>query len=438
LKKVLIISPYFVPSNAADMQRVRMSLPFYQDFDWSAEIVCVGEQYTDAVFDYLLNDSVPAHIKIHRVSALPKKLTYKFGLGSIALRSLWFYKSYVNRLLRKEKFDLIFFSTTQFPVCALGPYWKKKFGIPYIIDMQDPWFTNYYEDKPKYKRPKKYWFSYRSDKYLEPVAMKDVDGIMSVSDAYIDDLIKRYPHLAKLPTATITFGGFRQDLEIAANHKNELKLAYDNSPAFKHIVYVGRGGFDMQKAVMQLLKGFKIGLKKDFKNFQKLRFHFIGTSYAPLGSGEKTLYSVAEKLGVGDYVTEQTDRISFYESIFNLQSADALFIPGHEKPAYTASKIYPYIMTEKPILAIFNLESSAAQSLIDCRAGYVADILNYKTAMETIYTFLKGVADHTLAKPETDWTEFEQYRARATTKRQCDLFDLSIENHQTKHLLSQI
>jgi hypothetical protein len=429
LKKLLIISPYFAPSNAADMQRVRMSLPFYKDFDWEVELVCVAEKHTDAVFDYLLNDSIPQTIKIHRINALPKKFTYKFGLGSIALRSLWFYKSYVNRLLRRKKFDLIFFSTTQFPVCALGPYWKKKFKIPYVIDMQDPWFTNYYEDKPKYKRPKKYWFSYRLDKYLEPVAMKDVDGLISVSDAYINDLTLRYSHLTERPAATITFGGFKQDLEIAASHKQDLKLAYNNDPRYKHIVYVGRGGFDMQKAVMLLLKGFKIGLKKNFKHFEKLRFHFVGTSYAPLGSGEKTLLGVAEKLGVANYVTEQTDRISFYESIYNLQNADALFIPGHEKPAYTASKIYPYIMTEKPILAIFNLESSAAQSLIDCNAGYVADILNFKPSMETIYTFLKGVAESNLPKIKTDWTEFEQYRAKATTKKQCDLFDLALQRY---------
>ncbi|KRT15842.1 hypothetical protein ASU31_12720 [Pedobacter ginsenosidimutans] len=429
MKKLLIISPYFAPSNAADMQRVRMSLPFYKDFDWEVELVCVVEKHTDAVFDYLLNDSIPENIKIHRINALPKKFTYKFGLGSIALRSLWFYKSYVNRLLKGKKFDLIFFSTTQFPVCILGPYWKKKFKIPYIIDMQDPWFTNYYEDKPKYKRPKKYWFSYRLDKYLEPLAMKDVDGLISVSDAYTHDLTLRYPHLTEKPSATITFGGFKQDLEIAANHKHDLKLAYNNDPNNKHIVYVGRGGFDMQKAVMLLLKGFKIGLKRDLKHFEKLRFHFVGTSYAPLGSGEKTLFGVAEKLGVANYVTEQTDRISFYESIFNLQNADALFIPGHEKPAYTASKIYPYIMTEKPILAIFNLESSAAQSLINCNAGYVADILNFKPAMETIYAFLKGVAECNLPKLEINWTEFEQYRAKATTKKQCDLFDLVLQKY---------
>lgn len=405
------------------MQRIRMSLPFFKDFNWKVEVVAVKEQFTDAVFDYLLSESVPEDIKIHYVSALPKGLTKKFGLGSIALRSIWFYKQYVNRLLKEGDYDLIYFSTTQFPVCILGPYWKKKFGIPYVIDMQDPWFTNYYEDKPKHKRPKKYWFSYHLDKYLEPVAMKQVDGLISVSDAYIEDLISRYPHLATVPSSTITFGGFQKDMEIAKTYRTQLKLAFDTDPAYKHIVYVGRGGFDMQKAVMILLKAFKKGLKANPDAYRKIRFHFIGTSYAPLGSGEKTLFSVAEKLGVAKYVTEQTDRISFYESIYNLQCADALFIPGHEKPAYTASKIYPYIMTEKPILSVFNMESSAAQTLISCKAGYVADILNFKKAMSTISCFLDAVVNDGLNRPETDWIAFEEFRARATTRKQCEIFN---------------
>lgn len=405
------------------MQRTRMSLPFFKDFDWEAEVVCVAEQYTDAVFDYLLNESVPSDIKIHRIKALPKKWTKKFGLGSIALRSLLFYKSYVNRLLKKEKFDLIYFSTTQFPVCILGPYWKNKFGIPYVIDVQDPWFTNYYEDKPKYKRPKKYWFSYHLDKYLEPIAMKSVDGLIAVSDAYLEDLYLRYPHLSNIPAATITFGGFKKDLEIAYQNKDKLKIAFNNEAGFKHIVYVGRGGFDMQKAVSLLFKAFKRGLRSSKKGYKNLRFHFIGTSYAPLGSGYKTLQSVADKLGVGKYVSEQTDRISFYDSIYNLQCADALFVPGHEKAAYTASKIYPYIMTEKPILAIFNKESSAAKAVVACNAGFVADILDFNTAMITITAFLNDVIDDKNILPKTNWAVFEQFRAKATTQKQIEIFN---------------
>lgn len=135
MSRVLIISPYFPPDNAADMQRVRTSLPYFEKYGWIPEIVCVDGKYTDMSKDPLLLESIPKRIKIHKVKAFSKKNTSKFGLGSLALRSLWFYKSNVNRLLQSEKFDLIYFSTTQFPVCILGNYWKKKFNIPYVIDI---------------------------------------------------------------------------------------------------------------------------------------------------------------------------------------------------------------------------------------------------------------------------------------------------------------
>ena len=138
MKKVLIISPYFPPSNTADIQRVRMSLPYFRDFGWEAEVVTIDPRHSDMIKDPLLSLSINTDIKVHYVSAFSKSLTYKLGLGSIALRSLWFYRKKVDEILKLQPFDLIYFSTTQFPVCILGAYWKKKFKVPYVIDMQDP------------------------------------------------------------------------------------------------------------------------------------------------------------------------------------------------------------------------------------------------------------------------------------------------------------
>ena len=151
-----------------------MSLPYFKQFDWEAEIVTVKSVYSDLVKDSLLIKSIPKDIKVHNVKALSKKWTSRFGLGSIALRSLWFYFTYVSKLLSSQHYDLIYFSTTQYPVCILGLYWKKRFKVPYVIDIQDPWHTDYYNNKPKSERPPKYWFSYRLNKLLEPIALKTV------------------------------------------------------------------------------------------------------------------------------------------------------------------------------------------------------------------------------------------------------------------------
>ncbi|WP_244228149.1 glycosyltransferase [Mucilaginibacter kameinonensis] len=419
MKKLLIISPYFPPVNAADMQRVRMSIPYFVANGWEAEVVVVDEQYSDLPTDQLLLQSIPEDIRIYKIKALPKNLTSKFGLGSIALRSLPFYKKKIRSLLKSKQYDLIYFSTTQFPVCILGAYLKKRFGIPYVIDMQDPWHSDYYQNKPKAQRPRKYWFSYRLNKYLEPIALNNADGLISVSDHYITDLKNRYPRIQHIPAATITFGAFEPDMEIAEKNQSNFPKLLDDSHV--NIVYVGRGGADMQKAVSTLFKAFKAGLDAGNKALELARFYFIGTSYAPAGEGKPSILSVADHFGVTGYVTEITDRISYYHTLLTLKQADALFIPGSDDPKYTASKIYPYLLTQKPILAIFNASSSA----IGIMKEYgVKQVYNYDTVTDDkINTFLLSIVQGNEPLPNYNEEAADKYSARQMTVEQCKLFD---------------
>lgn len=421
-RKVLIISPYFPPSNAADMHRVRISLPYFAEFGWDAEIVTVAARYTDIVQDELLLQSIPPDINIHKIKALSKKWTSKIGLGSLALRSLWFYKKKVNSLLRQTKFDLIYFSTTQFPVCILGAYWKKKFNVPYVIDMQDPWHSEYYKDKPRNQRPPKYWFSYRLNKWLEPLAIKQVDGLIAVSNKYIIDLKSRYKEAENVPSAIIPFGAFAPDLTIAQqNHshfKNLLKAAYVN------IVYIGRGGADMHRATSVLFDAIKAGLSNEPAIFQALRFYFIGTSYAPAGTGKETIMPLAREFEIENNVVEITDRISFYHALATLQEADALFILGSDDPGYSASKIYPYLLTRKPLMAIFNRNSNVVNLLNACTENAV--VVTFEEdgppATGALYDLLTDTAKG-IRTPVKLLENFSNYSARNLAHKQCELFN---------------
>ena len=423
MKKVLIISPYFPPANAADMQRIRMSLPYFEEFGWHADVVKVKNEAYDISLDPILLESIPQHIVVHEVKAFSKKYTSKLGLGSLALRALWHYIKYVNKLLKSTQFDLIYFSTTQFPVCTCGAYWKKKFGIPYVIDMQDPWHSTYYQDKPKHQRPPKYWFSYRLNKCLEPIAMRNVSGLISVSQAYLDTLHERYPRTKNLPQKVITFGAFETDFELAIKYQDMIKPSIQKHPELIQLVYVGRGGYDMCPAATLLFQSFQKLLAQNKSKYECYRFHFIGTSYAPKGMGTKTIEPLAQVMGLGNYVTEQTDRISFYESIRTLQEANGLIILGSNDPQYTASKIYPYILAKKPLLGIFHQESSAYQIIKACHAGWVAALNGSEN--NNVILFLSQFTS-TYLEMQTDWDIFKQYSAKQMAKYQCEIFYESI------------
>jgi hypothetical protein len=418
-KKLLIISPYFPPVNAADMQRIRMSLPYFAACGWDAEVVTIDEQYVDLAKDELLLQSVPPAIKVHKVKAFSKTLTSKIGLGSIAIRSLWYYRKTVNRLLKDNKFDLIYFSTTQFPVCILGAYWKKRFGIPYVIDMQDPWHSDCYVNKPKSERPPKYWFAYRLNKYLEPIAIKNASGLISVSAGYIDDLKSRYAVIQNIPAATITFGAFEPDLQIAKDNQKLFTSLLDNH--FINVVYIGRGGKDMHKAISPVFKALQAGLKESKEQYARIKLYFIGTSYAPAGQGIATILPLAKQYGIEENIVEITDRISYYQTLLTLQQANALFIPGSDDPKYTASKIFPYLLTKKPVLAIFNAASSAISIM---KQYAVQHIYNYEDITPAnLSAFFEQLTRGDFKTVEYNTEAVKKYSAHEMTLAQCRLFD---------------
>lgn len=402
------------------MHRVRMSLPYFGHFGWHAEVVAVDEKYSEMLKDDLLLRSIPSNINIHYVGAFSKKWTSKLGLGSLALRSLWSYRKKVNKLLKQGHYDLIYFSTTAFPVCILGAYWEKKFGVPYVIDMQDPWHSDYYRDKPKDQRPPKYWFSYRLNKYLEPIAMKSVSGLISVSENYINDLKARYREIRNIPSQTITFGAFVPDLEVAESNKQLFAPLLDAQSI--NVVYIGRGGNDMHRSVSMLFEALKRGLKSEPKIFNKLKVYFIGTSYAPNGRGKPTIQPLARQFGIDNHIVEITNRISYYHVLATLQQADALFIPGSDDPKYTASKIYPYLLTEKPILAIFNSKSPAMNVLNDYGVKFAYTYDATSDLMIEVIDFLKKIVDGSLVRQIYNEAAIEKYSAENMTRLQCDLF----------------
>lgn len=426
-KKVLIISPYFAPSNAADMQRVRMSFPYFRDCGWDAEVVTVDPVYSEMVKDELLLENIPKDIKIHTVKALSKKWTSKLGLGSLGLRSIYYYRKKVNQLLAADKYELIYFSTTQFPVCILGSYWKKKFGVPFVIDMQDPWHSDYYQDKPKEQRPAKYWFSYRLHKYLEPKAMKQVDGLISVSEHYITDLKNRYDNLKDIPAATITFGAFAPDLETALDHQAEFSPLLQDG--FVNVVYIGRGGMDMHRALSPVFEALKKGLEDNPGTFNKLKFYFIGTSYARLG--ELTILPLAKAFGVEEHVIELPERISYYHALATLKQADGLLMPGSDDAGYTASKLYPCLLTGKPLLAIFHKKSNAVAALQECAED--ACIVTFDEveapSADAVYKVLNSWAKRELT-PVGVTPAFDKYSARNLTGKQVELFECAIKHYE--------
>ncbi|WP_263784446.1 glycosyltransferase [Salinibacter grassmerensis] len=425
MKTLLVISPRFPPINAADMHRVRHSLPHFEQYGWEAEVWRVNPAFVERERDPLLVETLPDAVDVRTVEALNPKWTRFMGLGNVALRSLPSYVWQGSKRLAQGDVDLVYFSTTAYPVTILGRYWKRRFGVPYVIDMQDPWHTDYYVGKPREEQPPKFWFSYRLNKYLEPVAMRGVDGIVSVSQGYCDTLQGRYANVTPEVCAVIPFGAAEVDFEVM-EESGVSQPFIDPDDDTIDIVYAGRGGHDMEKAARGIFGALRRGREEHPSLFKRVRMHFVGTSYAPAGEGEKTLEPIAEQCGVGDAVTEYTDRIPYFQSLRLLRDADHLVVPGSDDPDYTASKLYPYILSRRPVLAVFNQNSSVVDILRETRAG-TAVTFNGATTTEDLSRRVVDAWTPMLERlpysPGTDWKAFQPYTAKAMTRRQVEIFD---------------
>jgi len=432
MRRVLIVSPHFPPVNAADHQRVRMSLLYLAEFGWNATVLGVKPNATEGMpVDSLLEETIPSEINVCRTGAVAHGFTRRIGLGNLALRSLPYLWRAGNRLLSQEQFDLVFFSTTQFPVMILGPKWKRRFGVPYVVDFQDPWLDDYYErtgTSPPGGKVRHRLSGFLA-KQLEPRVMRDTSQVLAVSPAYIETFRTRYPHLREDQFTALPFGAPERDFEFLATASVQQRV-FDKTDGKRHLVYVGRAGPDMRSALGLLFSALAQSIRCRSDAWHNVRLHFIGTSYAPLGRAEKTVEPIAHEFGVGHLVEERTDRIGYFEALQALVEADGLLVIGSDSASYTPSKIYPYVLARRPLLAILHEKSPAAEILLRCRAGHLVPFPEdgsgaaLQRAVDALKATWWDIESETA--PDVDWQEFSQYTAREMTRKQCQVFDRAV------------
>lgn len=427
-RRVLIVSPHFPPTHAPDHQRIRTALSYLPQFDWAPHILTVQPDQVPHSQDPILLQTLPSDLAITRTPALPARYTRAVGLGNVGWRCLPFFAREGDRLLSSGQFDLVFFSTTIFPVMTLGAYWRRRFGIPYILDFQDPWRSDYRHaagTTPPGGHVK-YAITQALARLCEPIAMQHVNHIISVSPTYPKTLQHRYPNLRDEQCTVLPFGAPEQDFQGLPNMGIRQTL-FDPNDGKRHWVYVGRGGADMAIALRALFATIQHLRSQHPEHWHSIHLHFVGTSYAPPSLAVKTIEPIAETMGVADLVTEHPCRIPYFEALQLLVDSDAILLIGSDDPSYTASKLYPCVLARKPILGVFHEQSSVVDILHRCQAGETA-VFNAHSSIADL-TMQLGPALHRLSMaprqlaPATNWQAFQPYTALAMTRQLCAVFD---------------
>lgn len=416
--------------NAADMQRVRMSLPFYRENGWEPVVLAIDPADHGGVREDALLSTVPNDIVVHRCRAFSPKWSRWFGVGNLGLRS-WLHLLVAGlRIIRREKIDLVFFSNTQFVTFTLGRIWRVLFGVPYVIDLQDPWRTDHYTGVFKKDRPGgwKYKFAWLQACFLEGWSFRRMNGLMSVSLSYIEDLRRRYRWFSSVPAEVIGFGASEADLTAVAKMQPQAP-AGGNTPV--RMVYTGVAGPVMQPALEVLFDGLK-AFRDKIQTSPNLRLHFLGTSYAAAGAARLSVRPVAQHFGTDDLVSETPTRLGHLEALCAQASANALLLLGTSDPAYSASKLYPYYLSGRPMLAIVLAGSGLERLLRDLSCAVIVTFgpsgPNDRTREQLAAFFtamLAGFPPGTLPT-RNDGLFRREYLAGPLTRRQCALFDRAL------------
>jgi hypothetical protein len=244
----------------------------------------------------------------------------------------------------------------------------------------------------------------------------------------------RYSRLGDEDFTVLPFGAAESDY--AHLRSNPVRQTFfDPGDGKRHWVYAGVCGDYMAFALRSLFTALRGVIESQPGLRKELRLHFIGTAYAPKDRAQRTVEPLAREAGLEDIVSEVTDRIPYFEALQCLLDADALLMPGSDDPGYTASKIYPYILARKPLLAVFHEKSSVVGILQKTRAGTVVPFSSADTVQAAsdrilasgwLQSLIPDSSRRSQTKadlPSTDWSAFEPYTAREMTRRLCEVFD---------------
>jgi hypothetical protein len=420
LRKILIISPHFPPSNLAAVHRSRLFAQHLPAFGWEPVVLTVDEAFYEEAPDPHLSGLLPAGLRIEKAGAF--RVTRPRLIGDIGLRSFFQLYRKAKQLIRQEGIDFLYIPIPSFYTALLGRLLHRSTRVAYGIDYIDPWVHRFPGSDRVFSR---HWFSWKLSAFLEPIAVKKAALITGVAEGYYRGVQERNPALEKTSLfGAMPYGGEAKDHEKVRTLDLKPYL-FAPRPGKLLLVYAGAmlpKAYGPLEAMMKAIAG-------DRPVFQDLEIHFIGTGKTVNDPGGYNIRPLAEKYGLWhSTIFEYPARIPYLDVLTHLEAASGVFILGSTEIHYTPSKVYQGVLSGKPILALLHARSTACDVIRSTGAGIVLpfDGEDGVGAIETEfapafqrYTAFLG----TFSPADVDSRIFDQFSAREVTRKLADLLD---------------
>jgi glycosyltransferase involved in cell wall biosynthesis len=356
---VLLISPHFPPDSSAGTHRVRLLAPHLAGHGWEPTVLTVDPADYEGSLDPALAGSVPDTVRVIRARAWPTSVTRRLGIGDLGLRAYSGLKREATTLLQNERFDAVFITIYPTYPALLGPELKRRFGVAFVLDYQDPWVGEWGqslgptgEGRPDLKSRASRWLATR----LEPIALTAADAVTAVSRATYEQALSRSPTAAPRATAELPIGWDVRDLQFVT------RTRWFEEPDAVHVSYVGTllpAGFDTLRALFAALAAERVRNR----DAVRMRLHFFGTSNQRSADARSRVLPIANEYGLADVVTEHAPRLDYFDALGVLKASDAVLLLGSREHHYTPSKVFPALVAERAVLAVMHEASSASDLL---------------------------------------------------------------------------
>lgn len=419
MRRCLIVSPYFPPSTLAGVHRARHLSKHLPNHGWMPTVVCVDPRYHAEPLDPELAKLVPASTDVVSTGAIPLALTRRLGLvGEIGLRGFFHLRAALARLIDAQKPDGVLITGSPFYPMLLADWIQRTWRVPVVLDFQDPWVSRSGADAKIWSKA---WLSYQLALLLEPRAITAASWITSVSDWQNQELADRYPGLNRDHMQAIPIGGDPEDFDflrgIERSRSKETPFSF---------AYVGTSLPRSAPLFQALFAGLAILRVQRPELAKRIRMRFVGTSNQPGGNSDLRITSLAQAAGVADLISEEPARVPYLDALRILATADATLMIGSDEPHYTASKIFPCLMSGRPYLSLFHPQSSAHHILTEAGGGIAMTFKPDRTQSEIgqcISDSLERLIIRSKSIGSINPASYAEYTADAVSKKFSIIFE---------------
>lgn len=405
---LIYISYFFPPLGGVASIRGLKNVKYLSELGHRVEVLSVQPKWMRHPKDFALQKELPESVRVWRAFCPDAnwlfKLLWGLKLGRLVEfirhrlfspgpEALWlpFAKMKLRRVLKQNpNIEVAVISSGPPAALFLGLWLKEKYQIPFICDFRDEWTNNpelLNVDFPAKAR--------RRDQANELRILSAASGLSYLTHLMRDNFFRLYPFLAKKPAAVIPNGFDNHDFEgiIASSDSEVFRLVYSGS------FYDRRQPDPLWQVLLTSIQEKKI-------DPAKFRVDIIGKNSPAFVLGKFKRHPVLTRIvSFRPFVTHR-------ENIAQIMRATALllYIPsGKNTESILTGKIFDYLRSGKPILAIVPPRGLSAKLVTEAGTGLVADYQDAQGIAENLNELYQKWEAGKLAEIQVDKEYISQF-----------------------------